>query len=258
MSETYSLSDVAAENYERLFVPALFAVWARRLVDLPDVAGAQSLLDVACGTGIVARTAAERLGPESVVGLDANPAMLAVAARVRPDMSWREGDAQALPFTDDEFDVVVSQGALMFFGDRVAALREMGRVSASGTVVVQVPGRLDHSAGYKTLAEVARRHAGPEVVDLLNGYFAVGSHDVLDESFAAAGLRIDEMTSWQSATRLDSIDSFLEVELLPLADAHEVRDSIADECRQALRPFVDPGGAIAAPIEVHLIIGRAN
>jgi trans-aconitate methyltransferase len=186
--------------------------------------------------------------------LDVNEAMLAVARRIRPDLRWRAGDAGALPFGDGSFDVVLSQAALMFFGDRAAALREMGRVG--GRVAVQVPGRLTGSPGYQALTDVVARHAGPEALDLLGAYFAVGEPDLLAGLFATAGLRVETFETWLGATRLASVEQFLAAELLPIAERvdADVRDRIAEECRTALAPFVDATGAIAAPIEVQLIV----
>jgi hypothetical protein len=132
----------------------------------------------------------------------------------------------------------------------------MSRVARpGGRVVVQVPGRLAHSPGYAALAEVVARHAGQRVCDLLGSYFAVGEPSLLRDLFAEAGLRIDGWDTWTGATRLDSVDTFLDVELLPLSDQVDagVRDRIVRDCRSALAPFLDAGGAIAAPIEVHLI-----
>ena len=256
----YQLSAEAAEFYESTFVPALFAAWARRLVDTVEVTPGQAVLDVACGTGVVARTAAEVAGDAgAVVGVDLNEAMLAVARRIRPDLRWQHGDACALPFGDASFDLVLSQAGLMFFGDRVAALREMGRVAGvRGRVAVQVPGRLSASPGYRALADVVARHAGPEARDLLGAYFAVGEPDLLTRLIDAAGLRVEVFDTWLGATRLSSVDTFLAVELLPLADRLDpgIRDRIVADCHPALAPFVDAAGAIAAPIEVHLVVAR--
>jgi len=258
--QTYTLSAQAAEFYESTFVPALFADWAHRLVSAVEPAAGQSVLDVACGTGVVARTVADRVGTtDAIVGLDRNDAMLAVARRLRPDLQWRLGEAEALPFDDGSFETVVSQAALMFFGDPVAALREMGRVAGTGgRVVVQVPGRLAASPGYLALTEAVGRHATPEVLDLLSAYFSVGEPDRLTDLFQRGGLRIDRFDTWLGATRLDSIDTFLAVELLPIADqiSRPVRDRIVEDCRTGLAGFVDATGAIAAPIEVHLITAR--
>ena len=79
-------------------MPAFFAQWAPSLCEAAGIAAGQRVLDVACGTGIVARTAAEIVGPANVVGVDLNEAMLTVARRVRPDIDWRQGDVAALPF----------------------------------------------------------------------------------------------------------------------------------------------------------------
>ncbi|MEU7904669.1 methyltransferase domain-containing protein [Actinoplanes sp. NPDC049118] len=254
MSEqTYALSAQAADFYESTFVPALFAGWARRLVSAAAPVPGSSFLDVGCGTGIVARTAAGRAGPGgTVVGLDRSEAMLAVARRLRPDLSWLIGDAGALPFRDASFDVVASQAALMFLADPVAALREMGRVAGPrGRVVVQVPGRLAASPGYVALTEVVARHAGPEAVSLIGGYFGAGR----PEEFAAAGLRVEERGTWLDATRTDCLDTFLTAELLPIAAGVDpaVHDRVVAGCRTAMARFVGPDGAVAAPIEVLLI-----
>jgi ubiquinone/menaquinone biosynthesis C-methylase UbiE len=87
------------------------------------------VLDVACGTGILASEASARVGPNGyVAGVDPNPGMLAVAARIAPSIEWRKGTAELLPYPDQSFDAVVSQFGLMFFIDRHQALREMLRV----------------------------------------------------------------------------------------------------------------------------------
>jgi SAM-dependent methyltransferase len=244
---TYALSPEAAEFYESTFVPALFGPWAQRLAAL--VAPGDRVLDVACGTGAVARAAADAAGDTGeVVGVDVNDAMLAVARRARPDLSWRTADAQSLPFADGSFDWALSQAALMFFGDRVAALREMGRVA--GRVGLQVPGRLSHSHGYQALADV-----DPAARELVSGYFAVGEPDLLRSVCDDAGLTIETFETWTGATRLGSVSAFLDVELLPMPGG-PAKDRIMAAAGAALTPFVDEDGAIAVPIEVHLITAR--
>ena len=122
-TEDFQVSHEAAEQYEARFVPAIFAEWAPLLADITGVGPGQAVLDVACGTGIVARTVADRVtGSGRVVGVDLNGGMLAVARRVRPDIDWRQADVADLPFPDGSFDVVLCQMALMFFPDRVGAL----------------------------------------------------------------------------------------------------------------------------------------
>jgi SAM-dependent methyltransferase len=110
---------------------------AAQLVKHAKVQAGQSVLDVGCGTGVVAVTAA-RLGAH-VTGLDLTPALLeqarenALIAEVKID--WREGDVENLPFDDGAFDVVLSQFGHMFAPRPDTAIAEMLRVlKRAGTI----------------------------------------------------------------------------------------------------------------------------
>ena len=142
----WQLIDNGAEAYERYLVPAVMARFADDLVE--SVGPGDRVLDVACGTGIVARRAAAR--GATVVGVDVNAQMLDVARAADPAVEWIEADATALPLADDAFDVVLCQQGLQFMPDPAAALAEMRRVLAPGgrlTVSVWRP-----SETYETLA----------------------------------------------------------------------------------------------------------
>jgi len=262
--ETFKLSAAAAELYESQFVPALFAEWAPRLTDLAEIAPGQAVLDVACGTGIVARTVADvQRGRGRVVGLDLNEAMLDVARRVRPEIEWRQGDAVRLPFADGAFDVALCQMAFMFFPDRAQALREMARVvTAGGTVAFSVPSRLDAQPAYAPFVEMVARHAGPEALRLLGAYFASGDLDELRSLVAAAGLQLGETRTHMGRVRCPSIDAFVatEVESTPLRErlSDEVYARIREEARVLLRFYTTPGGAAEIPLEGHVIAARTR
>src|SRR5262245_46482610 len=119
--ERGQVSHSAAEMFEEFFVPALSQAWARRVADAARIQSGQRVLDVACGTGALTREVAARVGSDgSVVGLDPNEGMLAVARRKAPALEWRQGPAEALPFASATFDTVVSQFGLMFFENRRA------------------------------------------------------------------------------------------------------------------------------------------
>src|SRR5919202_915011 len=134
--EPWQVEGSASELYQRYLVPAITALWAADLIERAAPRSGVRVLDVACGTGVVARLAAERIGTGRVVGLDINGAMLAVARSVPqnggPPIEWQEGSVLQMPFTDGAFDVVLCQLGLQFFPDRPAALREMWRVLGSG------------------------------------------------------------------------------------------------------------------------------
>ena len=152
------------EMYERLLVGPLFRPWAEALLDIVGVSAGERVLDVACGTGIVARLAHERLaGSGRVVAVDLSPQMLAVAQQMEPGIDWREGDAAALPVGDDEpFDLVTCQQGLQFVQDRPAAAREMRRALAPGGRLAVATWRgLDEASFFRDLHAVAERHLGP-------------------------------------------------------------------------------------------------
>jgi ubiquinone/menaquinone biosynthesis C-methylase UbiE len=128
------------ENYDRYLGPCLFEPYALDIVQRVQVSEGASVLEIACGTGIVTRHLRNSL-PNSarLVATDLNEAMLAYAARkFGPDdaVEWKQADATALPFADASFDAVVCQFGLMFFPDKEAALREVHRVLVPGGVFV--------------------------------------------------------------------------------------------------------------------------
>jgi len=261
-TETFQISLETAETYESKFVPALFADWAPHVADMGDVTTGQSVLDVACGTGAVARAAAERVGRGGrVVGVDLNQAMLTVAERVCPGVELRQADVSALPFEAATFDVVLCQMALMFFPDRLAAIREMGRVAKpQGTVVIMVPSSLDAQPAYCPLVDLAARHAGPEAVAMLSAYWACGDLDELIRSVQAAGLHVLSTRTRMGTARFASIDDFVatEVESTPvrqrLTDAQY--DTLRREAGEVLGSFTASGGKAEIPIEGHLVAAR--
>ncbi len=117
---------------EALTTPA-----AARLAKFAKIRAGQKVLDVACGTGVVAITAA-RIGAK-VHGVDLTPELLERArqnARIaKVEIDFREGDAEALPFADAAFDVVVSQFGHMFAPRPVVVISEMLRVLKSGGTI---------------------------------------------------------------------------------------------------------------------------
>ncbi len=187
-----------AETYESYMVPALFAPWASRLIERARPRPGERVLDVACGTGVVARHVASIVGSEGkVVGLDASPNMLdvarAVAKQERVRVQWHEGRAESLPFPDGSFDLVMCQFALMFFEDRHAALKQMHRVlTADGRLALSVWQSFDRHPFYRRLDEAIEHRAGLSGV---RDIFAIGDSAelrrlVLDAGFSAGGNRV--------------------------------------------------------------------
>jgi ubiquinone/menaquinone biosynthesis C-methylase UbiE len=110
----------AATAYEEFFVPALFQEWAPRVVVAAQLQPGQRALDVACGTGVLAREAAARVGAAgTVVGLDPNPGMLTVAKRRAPDVEWREGTAECRSAFETFTFVTIEANAPRFLQPRL-------------------------------------------------------------------------------------------------------------------------------------------
>jgi ubiquinone/menaquinone biosynthesis C-methylase UbiE len=155
-----------AEIYEREMVPAIFARWAPDTIELAQVRTGQRVLDVACGTGVVTRLLADRVGPSGrVVGLDLSPVMLAAArARVRnANVEWREASAQSIPLPDGAFDAVVCQQGLQFFPDKAMALAEMRRVLVpGGRLALAVWRSVEHAPAFQALEQALAHRIGSE------------------------------------------------------------------------------------------------
>lgn len=181
-----------AESYERFMVPSLFAPWATYLVQSANPQLGEHVLDVACGTGIVARKVAPYVGSRGIViGVDVNPDMIDMARiAAEPahiDIEWHTGPAEQLPFPDENFDLILCQFGLMFFTNRHAALKEMHRVlKTDGRVVLSVWQGLDRHPFYQTLQDVSLRHFGKSSVKAV---FSLGNSDELHKLFTDSGFR---------------------------------------------------------------------
>ncbi|MGI9353998.1 MAG: class I SAM-dependent methyltransferase [Rhizobiaceae bacterium] len=136
-SDQFQLSDNAAESYQRQKVPAIFAPMAEATLSAIVLPLGASVLDVACGTGAVARAVAARLDESSnITGADLNSAMIEVARQNIPadvhEHNFVVASADKMPFADSEFDLVFCQHGLQFFPDKPAALAEIRRVARLG------------------------------------------------------------------------------------------------------------------------------
>ncbi len=205
----------AAEVYEEFFVPALFREWAPRVAAAAAIRPGHKVLDVACGTGVLAREAHTRVGPDGeVAGLDRNEGMLAVARRNAPAIVWRQGLAEALPYDAGRFDAVVSQFGLMFFDDRRRALQEMLRVlRPGGRLAVAVWDRLETSPGYAAMTALLQRLFGDAIAAGLRAPFVLGNPDELRGLFAAAGLPDARIATETGTARFPSIEAWVHTDV---------------------------------------------
>ncbi len=125
------------EFYERYLVPLIFGPYADDLTSRVHDCDARSVLEVACGTGVLTRALAAGLHPDAaIMASDLNQPMVDHAADVGTarEVSWRQADVVDLPFEDGSFDAVVCQFGVMFFPDRPKAFTEIRRVLGPGGV----------------------------------------------------------------------------------------------------------------------------
>ena len=222
-----------AESYENYMVPGLFAPWASYLVQYANAQPGERVLDVACGTGIVARHIAPRLGAQGmVIGLDLNLDMInvarAAAQREGLAIGWRVSPAEELQFPDGSFDLVVCQFGLMFFTDRHKALTEMHRVlRTGGRAVVSVWQGLDRHPFYQTLHEVSKHHLGKSSVQAV---FSLGDSDELRRLLIEAGFQHVEIEPASITARFSNPEAFLAWEIdVDLADTPALQHLDAPE-----------------------------
>ena len=174
-AHTQLYSGSAAENYERYFVPAIGAPLAADLIETADLRPGERVLDVACGTGIVARLAAASVGESGcLTGTDVNPDMLEVARAVADGMpiDWHQADAESLPQPEASFDVVLCQMGLQFVPNKLAALREMRRVLVpGGRTVLNLPGPTPEPMA--AFADALARHVDPKLASFVHLVFSL-------------------------------------------------------------------------------------
>ena len=249
----------AAEVYEEFFVPALFEEWAPRVAAAAGIRPGHRVLDVACGTGVLAREAARRAAPGGKVeGLDRNPGMLAVARRQAPEIAWREGLAEALPYEAGAFDAVVSQFGLMFFEDRRRALEEMLRVlRPGGRLAVAVWDRLETSPGYAAMTALLQRLFGEDVAAALRAPFVLGDPGELRSLFAAAGMPDVRVVTEGGAARFPSIESWVHTDVKGWTLADLIDDAQYQELLRAakaeLKRFAAVDGTVAFASPAHIV-----
>lgn len=225
------------ESYESFMVPTLFAPWASRLLQSADLKPADRVLDLACGTGIVARRVASRPGAKgAVTGLDLNPQMLevarAAALRERLEIEFREGSAERVPFADGSFDQVLCQFGLMFFGDRPKALAQIHRVlTRSGRVSLSVWQGFDRHPFYRTLHEVIQSRVG---ISALQDIFSLGDAEELRGLLRGAGFHDVSIESVSMTAEFPNPEGFLAGEIDVDTAAIPSLRRLDGEARQAI------------------------
>lgn len=266
--EQWHLTAEAAERYERCVARYILGPWAPLLVDAARLAAGERVLDVACGTGIVARIAAQRVGPAGqVVGVDLNPGMIAVArslpAPVGAPIEWLERSALDLRLTDASVDVVLCQQGLQFFPDKALAMQEMRRVLVHG-------GRLALSVWSSVgpynsaVAEALARFLSSEVAVRFNASRQVPTREELQRLATKAGFSDVEVRVSRIDTHLPQLDQFAldhlaATPVAPVVAATDpaTRERIGASVMEQLQRYAD-GDGVTYPEDTHVLTAQAG
>ena len=215
MEDKGLLNTSAAESYEKYIVPAFMLPLVGGVIDCAAPRPGEKVLDVACGTGLVARLVAPLVAPGGTVSnLDFDAAMIAVGRRLvecpnSVGMTWHCASALSMPFDDGTFDLVLCLNGLQFLPDHVAALVEMRRVMKPGArLVVTVLSSIDRCKGHSlVLAGLERRGVDPS--PMLKA-FALGGAGKLEALAAKAGFQQASVRAIQEHVRFPSARHFVE------------------------------------------------
>jgi ubiquinone/menaquinone biosynthesis C-methylase UbiE len=271
--EQWQLDGSAPEFYQRYLVPAVTAMWAADLVDRAAPRQGERILDVACGTGVVARIAAERVGATGwVAALDLNPGMLVVArslsAVTGAVIEWQEGSALAIPFPDEAFNVVCCQLGLQFFPDRPQALREMRRALLSGgRLALNVFGPIERNPATHALAAALDRLIGPSASLAKRTEHTLADTERLRTLVADAGFHNIEIETVSKLARFPSSADYVRIQLAatPLASViaqydtasrERLVEALVTDVAAALAPYTKAEG-LTFPQEVHCALATS-
>jgi ubiquinone/menaquinone biosynthesis C-methylase UbiE len=267
----WQLDGSAAELYQRYLVPGITSKWAEDLVQRAELRAGESVLDVACGTGVVARLAAKEVAPEKVTGLDLNGEMLAIARSFPDDgasIEWIEGSALDLPFSSDEFDVIFCQLGLQFFPDRPRALAEMRRVLRhGGRVALSVYSPIERTPGAHAFVSALDQVLGPNASRIKRGEHSFAAPAQLESLLHDAGFAGADVQAVGQTLVFPSVLDYVRFQLLAtpmtvlLKDETELERqriiaSVASATATLSTPEMCEGGKFTFQQEAYVAVAR--
>lgn len=259
---TFQLAGKAPQIYQQVLVPTWFDRWAEAMITEANIESGQHLLDLACGTGIVARRAKAAVGPEGQVdGLDINEGMLDLARSelADQDITLILGDASRIPRPDQYYDRVLCQHGYHYFPDKPAALAELERVlAAEGLLAVSM--WAGHSAYTNALCDAVARHLSPEIAAQQRQQRITPPPEQTVEEFRRAGFSQIRVQRQELLIDAPPVAEFVPLHLgsMPIAAAYEALGStgqraLITDVEQQLSAFCQ-GGRLIYPDAVDLFL----
>jgi ubiquinone/menaquinone biosynthesis C-methylase UbiE len=274
MSEAqWQLEGPAADLYQRYLVPTITIKWAEDLVVHAQPRAGETVLDVACGTGVVARLAARRVAAGQVTGLDLNADMLAVARSLPSEaqpVSWVEGSALDLPFRSESFDLVLCQLGLQFFPDQPKALGEMYRVlNNRGRVALSVYSAIERTPGAHAFVQALDDVLGDKASQIKRGEHSFADPAQLERLLRRAAFGAVEVHTVSQTIVFPSVLDYVRFQLLatPMAilladraehERHVIISSISSKTASHATPIMLDGGKFTFPQEAYVALARKS
>jgi len=231
---SYAMSQASfPEMYERWLAGPLFRPFAEMTLEEVGLRRGHRVLDLACGTGIVARVAKERLGDVGcVVGIDLSPGMLAVARTVAPNIDWREGNASALPLqVGEQFDIVTCQQGLQFFPDKPAAVDQMRQALVKGGTLAVTTWRSDNEIPlFRELRHLAERYLGP----IMDQRFSFGYAAQLVKLIDGGGFHDVRVRTVQHRIRFDDEAPFVRLNAMAYVGMSANAKNLGEQERESI------------------------
>ncbi len=266
--QTWQISGNSPAAYERYLVPGFFKPWAETLTAYTSPTSGGEILDVACGTGIVARTVASTLkNGARVIGLDNNREMLNKASELSEkaglEIDWQQGHADQLPYENDRFDYVFCQQGMQFFPEPQQVLKEMHRVlKPGGRLALNIMRSIRHNPAFKILSDELEKHVGENAGSMMRAPFPEWDQKKIRNMVEDAGFRDISLHLEIISMRFPSSEEFLRREAAssPLAGemeslAGETRNKLIDHLHESLEPYQDDKGVVF-PMETMMIIAE--
>lgn len=255
----WDLSESLAEIQETYLAPAMYAQWAIRLTAMAHIDSGHHVLDVGCGTGILARKAVEDVGfTGKVTGIDHDQDMIAVAARKAPNIDWRVGDPSQLPFDDESFDRVVSQFFLPHTKNRVRLLKEMMRVlKPGGRMALAVWAPLQHSPAFNALAQLVQDQGNARAFKVFATPWELGHEHKIRSVISSSGAQISSISREKGTARFPNPETILALWLDRAPVSKELDEAARKRIRlHALEPlsqFSVSTGGLVCPMDATVV-----
>ncbi|MCK4860500.1 MAG: methyltransferase domain-containing protein [Rhodobacteraceae bacterium] len=260
---SFQLSGNATDIYENTMVPLWMGRWAVELLKLVSLNAGESVLDVACGTGVTTRLAKRDVGANgSVIGLDINASMLEKAHELAPEMdiTWMEGDVAGTGLASNTINAIISQHGYHYFPDKRAALKEFQRVLApEGRIAMSVWD--GHSAYTKAICSAVEKFISPDIAKVQRSQRETPSAKILTQTLSEAGFQKVAVIRQELSIKVPLAAKFVPLHLgsMPISESFyslsdEEKEALIADVSQTLRDHI-VGDQIVYPDAVNVVMG---